>query len=218
MTESSARRVSLRPWLIGGAALLAAAVALWVWLPQQALAERLVRADAAVLLKDHELVAFAVKRAEPLYQQQCASCHGTHREGSASRGVPSLSDASWLYANNLVDLEQIVLYGIRSGHPKARNLTDMPAMGRSGQLSADDVEDAVQYLLQISRRPADALRAARGKNIYASKGNCFDCHATLYRSIYDGRHGVCPFRSRTLSALQARALAVSLRAGVQLRE
>jgi cytochrome c oxidase cbb3-type subunit 3 len=222
--------------------LLALAGALAAWLSQRALADELLRSEPAALLKNPALLGFAQRQAAPVYREQCAGCHGAHREGRP--GVPSLADDSWLYGKGLVDLEGIVRYGIRSGHPRARNLTDMPALGRIGQLSADEVEDVVQYLLQLGHQPAAADRATRGQGLYYGKGNCFDCHAsdaqgvtdygtpsllgngwiyggdhdTLYRSVYDGRHGLCPNRSKTLTALQIRALAVSLHEGVPTSE
>ena len=244
MNATLPRRRSIRIALSSVGLLLACAAALYGWLAQRATAAELLRADPAVLLKNPALVRFAQRQAAPAYQEHCAGCHGAHREGNRQRGAPSLADASWLYNNDLVGLEQIVLYGIRSGHPRARNLTDMPALGRIGQLTADEVEDAVQYVLSISNQAADADRAERGRALYNGKGNCYDCHAgdargvsdygtpsllgngwiyggdhdTLYRSVYDGRHGLCPNRSKTLTPLQVRALAVSLHEGVTKSE
>jgi cytochrome c oxidase cbb3-type subunit 3 len=228
-----------RVWLCLLVLVIAMAPTLFVWLPRRAEAARLVMSDPALVLKDPALVSLAQRLARPLYRDHCASCHGAQRQGDPSRGVPSLADAYWLYGDNPVDVEAIVLYGIRSGHPRARNLTDMPAMGRTGQLDAEEIEDVVNYVLQISHQSADSARAERGRVLFQGKGNCFDCHAndargvtdygtpaltgptwlyggdhdSLYRSVYDGRHGICPFRTRTLTALQARALTISLLGG-----
>jgi cytochrome c oxidase cbb3-type subunit 3 len=245
MTISLAPSRTLRTGLLFAAILVAGTVALYFWQSRRALDAELMRSAPAAVLKNTTLVDYAQRQAAPLYRDHCASCHGAQQDAAGRKpGVPSLADSDWLYGNSLVDLEQIVMYGIRSGHPRARNVTDMPALGRTGQLTDDEVEDAVQYVLQLSQKPADATRATRGRVIYTGKGNCFDCHAndargvtdygtpplngtgliyggdhdTLYRSVYDGRHGLCPNRARTLTPLQARVLAVSLHEGVSKRE
>ena len=225
------------PWILAAVLIAAATVVAWVLLTYRATEERLVSAEPARVLADPQLVALARRLAAPVYRQHCASCHGA--QGQGGHGVPALADADWLYGNNPVGLEQIVLYGIRSGHPRARNVTDMPGMGRSGQLTDAEVEDVVQFVLQLSGQAADAGRASSGRQVFYAKGNCFDCHASdargvtdygtpslrgphwmyggdhdsLYRSVYDGRHGLCPSRAHVLSALEARALAISLHEG-----
>jgi len=196
----------------------------------------LLRAEPATLLRSAALVRYAAARGEPVYRRACASCHGSQRRGDQRRGIPDLTSRHWLYGDDLVGVERTVLYGIRSGHPESRNLTDMPALVRSGQISANEALDAVEYLLLLSGRPAERVAAERGREIYQGKGNCYDCHAgdaagvmdygtpaltgpqwlyggdrtTLYNSIYNGRHGKCPAHVRTLGAAQARAVAVYL--------
>jgi cytochrome c oxidase cbb3-type subunit 3 len=142
----------------------------------------------------------------------------------------------WLYGNDPADVERTILYGIRSGHPKARNLTDMPALVRTGQITIDDAHDEVEYLQSLAGHPHDKAAAVRGRAIYYNKGNCYDCHAsdahgvtdygtpaltgplylyggdrdTLYQSILNGRHGICPAWINRLSPVQIRALAIFL--------
>jgi len=83
-------------------------------------------------------------------------------------------------------------------------------------------------------RTATRTRFKRGEAIFQDKGVCYDCHSrdgtgisdygapnltddewlyggddkTIYRSIYDGRHGVCPAWVGKLSFATIRALAV----------
>jgi cytochrome c oxidase cbb3-type subunit 3 len=137
-----------------------------------------------------------------------------------------------------VDVERTILYGIRSGHPKSRNITDMPALVHTGQIAPDDARDAVEYLQSLAGRPYDKPAALRGRSIYFGKGNCYDCHAndakgvtdygapalsgptwiyggdreSLYRSIVNGRHGMCPAWVNVLTPVQIRALALYLAA------
>lgn len=223
--------------------ILAAAFA-WYWFPRRALEAQLVRTEPSVLLKDAKLRDRAAAMGRPVYERHCASCHGVKGEGDRARGVPTMSDSDWLYGNEVADLEQTIMYGIRSGHPKSRNVADMPALGRTGQITDADARDAVEYVLQLSHQQHDPAAAERGKAIYFAKGNCFDCHAsdahgvtdygtpplvgtswlyggdrdTLYRSIYSGRHGKCPNWVNKLTPAEIRELAVMFHEGVLSRE
>ena len=223
-------------WLFGMVLLIAVSAAS-LWARRGADLERqLLRSEPQALMTDAQLVKFARGRAGSLFQQRCSSCHGGQARGGVPNraGVPNLASARSLYGDNLIDIERIVLYGIRSGHPLARNLTDMPALGRMGQITADEAHDVVEYLLRLSRRTHDDAAAERGSAVFRGNGNCYDCHAndaagvtdygtpaltgpgwlyggdrqSLYESVYSGRHGLCPAHTRVLSAADARALAV----------
>jgi cytochrome c oxidase cbb3-type subunit 3 len=197
----------------------------------------LLRTWPSDLQRDPQLLRTAAKAATALYVGQCASCHGADLTGDRARGVPSLIAPEKIYGDGGIgDLENTILYGVRSGHPKAHNVTDMPAEGRTHQLTAEQIADVVEYLLSLNRKPHDAAAAQRGQAVFYDAGNCFDCHGgdaqgnadygapslvgsnwiygddrrSLYQSVYDGRHGLCPAWSRTLSAAQVRALAALL--------
>ena len=207
-----------------------------VWNRQHRLAEELLTTEPSRIRKNPALLSQAAHMARPLYLRHCAGCHGPALQGNPARGVPDLARNAWLYGNNPVDVERTILYGIRSGHPKSRNVTDMPALARSGQITPDDARDAVEYLQSVAGRPHDAAAALRGRAIYYNKGNCYDCHAndakgvtdygtpaltgpvylyggdreTLYQSILSGRHGQSPAWINVLSPVQIRALALYL--------
>jgi cytochrome c oxidase cbb3-type subunit 3 len=197
---------------------------------------RLLRADPAQILGDPALATQAIDLGVPVYRRHCATCHGADRRGNRARGVPNLAAGAWLYGSDPVQVEQTILYGIRSGHPKARNVTDMPALVRSGQITAAEAEDAVEFVESLAGASSDPDKALRGRALYAGKGNCVDCHArdargvsdygapaltgplwlyggdrpTLYSSIVNGRHGVCPAWIHRLTPLQIRAVTVYL--------
>jgi cytochrome c oxidase cbb3-type subunit 3 len=199
----------------------------------------LLRAQADTILDNPALVRYAEKRAPQIYQKHCVSCHGATLQGDRSKGAPNLADNVWLYGTGSIsDIETTILYGIRSGHPKSRNLIDMPALGRTGHLSPRDVEDVVDYVLSISGQAYDADAAGRGLRIYRGEGACYDCHGadakgisdygtpgltgrggawlyggdkeSLRKSIVDGRHGRCPAWIGTLDFVQIRSLSVYL--------
>lgn len=199
--------------------------------------ERLVASFADTLPGDQELHAYALALARPAYTQHCARCHGAAFQGDARRGVPDLRRGVWLYDFGRVsDIERTILYGIRSGHGRARNVTDMPAMGLTRRLAADEISDVASYVFSLSHPGGDAASIARGAAIYQGKGECFDCHgadasgnidwgvpaltgatwlyggtkAAIITSIHDGRHGMCPAWIGVLEPATIRALAVLL--------
>jgi cytochrome c oxidase cbb3-type subunit 3 len=225
-------------WRLSGLALvlLLGVVAVMLWTRQRHIASELLRADPAEILKSPALLREAMQIGQPPYQRHCQTCHGPSLQGDVARGVPNLAGNVWLYGNDPVDVERTILYGIRSGHPKSRNLTDMPAPVRTGQITADDARDAVEYVQSLADHPYEKAAALRGRAIYYGKGNCYDCHAndakgvtdygtpaltgptwiyggdreSLYQSIVNGRHGKCPAWVDVLTPVQIRALALYL--------
>jgi cytochrome c oxidase cbb3-type subunit III len=169
--------------LAGSACLMAA-----VFLRQSVIERRLLRADPNVLPSNPALMRFAVDRGGALFEVHCAACHGTKGQADPARGIPSLSDADWLYGTGLVsDIEQVVRYGIRSSHPKAWNLAIMPAYATPRPnprdaaiqpLSPGNIRDLVEFLFTEQGRKADPTAAARGAGLFAGAGGCYDCHAS----------------------------------------
>ena len=195
----------------------------------------LVREDPDNIPSIPRLETFAEKRGRDAYLGSCASCHGETLRGSQEKGVPDLTDGDWLYDYGRVsDIERTVLYGIRSGHGKSHNVTDMPPIGRQRTLAAEEVSDVGAYVLKLSGREADAAAAMRGSQLFQEKGVCYDCHGrdgegnsdygapnltvakwlyggdveAISASIYDGRHGVCPAWIGKRSFAAIRAIAV----------
>jgi len=205
---------------------------------------RLLRADPDAIAGDASLSRFAADHGAPIFHARCASCHGDHGEGDPSRGVPNLSDHDWLYGEGQVsDIERVVDYGIRAPGPKSWNMAVMPALatpnpgGEKGlqPLSPGDIDDVIDYLMQLEHRPHDKAAAARGEVIYQTRGACYDCHGAdaggdsaigapnladhiwlygdggrkaIFRSIARGRHGMCPAWIKLLSPAQIREVAV----------
>lgn len=56
----------------------------------------------------------AVKRAQPLFIEQCSKCHGEAGKGDVSRGIPNLTDADWLYGGDKATI-RASLQGPRGG-------------------------------------------------------------------------------------------------------
>ena len=221
-------------WGLAGVASLIAAAAAIAWSHQRSIESSLLRTQPTQILADSRLLRHALDEGRPLYLKHCATCHGADLQGNPQRGVPDLAKHAWLYGNDPTDVERTILYGIRSGHPKARNVADMPAEVRTGQITAGDAHDVVEFLQKLAGAPHDEAMAARGRAIYFDKGNCYDCHAddargvidygtpallgpvylyggdrdTLFQSVLNGRHGICPAWINRLKPAQIRALAL----------
>lgn len=230
--------------LIGAGVVAVAAIALWIasLVHTGRLQARLLTTDPDKVAATPELVHYAASLARPAYARNCASCHGAEMQGDQTRGAPNLRDQTWLYdAGGVGDLERTILYGIRSGLGKSRNITDMPAMGRTLQLSPAEIQDVETFMLSLTRPEKDVGAIQRGSVIFQTKGSCYDCHSSdaqgnpdygapnladndwlyggdskaVYSSIYNGRHGVCPAWIGKLKPAVIRALAVYIHTTAQ---
>lgn len=118
--------------------------------------------------KSPELMSYALRGGETIFKNNCSSCHGTG--GAGSKGFPNLNDDDWLWGGKLEDIYQTLLYGIRSGHEKAR-FSQMPAFGLDKILNKGEIHEVMNYVLSLS-----------GKGKYSKKGeeifmaNCASCH------------------------------------------
>ena len=97
-----------------------------------------------------------------LFLNNCAQCHGS--DGGGSRGFPSLRDNDWLWGGAPEQIKTSIADG-RTGV--------MPAQGAILG-TADDVKDVAHYVLSLSGRTHDGLRAHRGKAKFATA--CVACH------------------------------------------
>jgi cytochrome c oxidase cbb3-type subunit 3 len=159
-----------------------------VLLRQSTLEGRLLRADPSALPSNTALMGFALNRGRALFEVHCAACHGSQGQADPARGIPSLSDADWLYGTGLVsDIEEVVRFGIRSSHPRAFHLAVMPAYAtpqpgaKSSSilpLSPGNIRDLVEFLFREQGRKPDPAAAARGALLFAGAGGCYDCHAS----------------------------------------
>lgn len=196
---------------------------------RSALSARLASADAATILKDHELSQLALSLGESAFGDNCATCHGAG--GRGARSFPRLADDVWLWGGKLEDIERTIKYGIRSDHPDTRT-SEMPAFGRDELLPSSEINDLVQFVLQKSGQPADSQAAARAQPVF--EANCASCHgadlhgdrskgsanltdkdwlyggdaATIRRTIYGPRNGVMPAWVNRLDPATIRALAI----------
>lgn len=98
-----------------------------------------------------------------LYLTYCMQCHGANAEGA--KGFPNLTDKDWLYGGNPEKIKETINNG-RQGQ--------MPAFGAA--FGEEKVKDVANYVLQLSGRKHNELRAERGASTYQQV--CIACHGT----------------------------------------
>jgi cytochrome c oxidase cbb3-type subunit 3 len=120
--------------------------------------DRYLKQDIAAVAADPE----ARRIGQRLFLTYCAQCHGSDAGGA--RGFPNLRDRDWLYGGDPQTIKTSIAEG-RTGV--------MPALGAAVG-SDEDVKDVAHYVLKLSNRTHDSLRAARGSTKF--KAICAACH------------------------------------------
>jgi cytochrome c oxidase cbb3-type subunit 3 len=213
------------------------------------------------IAKSIRMSATAMTLGKSVYERACVACHGADLKGIHDQHTPDLTDAEWRFSGDDLasggstkypsDVEWTVLYGIRSGHPNARgaeadmlaydpqyrNEEDIKDYGADRFLTSEEIDEVVEYVLQISGQPADAAKAAQGDALFhnGTKGNCNDCHgdeatgndtigstnltqkdlylwgsdrASILESINRGRRGVMPEFAGILTPEEIKAVSI----------
>ncbi len=179
--------------------------------------------------KDPKLQAYAQQVGQSVFGDNCATCHGI--SGTGSKGYANLRDDVWLWGGKLEDIQYTITHGIRSGAEGAR-VSQMPAYGRDEMLKLEQIDDLTEYVVNLSRRPANAAAVARATPLFEAQ--CSACHgpqgqgnqqlgapnltdadwlfgadrASIRGQIYAGNGGVMPAWSGRLSPETIKALSV----------
>lgn len=86
-------------------------------------------------LSGREANEAAVERARPIFEAQCAACHGADGRGNQALGAPNLTDGIWLYGGDRTTLHETLVNG-RAGV--------MPAW--TGRLGEQDIIALAVYV------------------------------------------------------------------------
>lgn len=192
---------------------------------------KLVAADLATIPANNELKTFAVSAGASLFKNNCAQCHGSGAAGVQGKGYPNLLDNDWLWGGDMTAIHATITHGIRNTTDEDARLSQMPAFGVDGILEKPQIDQVVQYVLQISGQDHDAALATAGTTVFAE--NCVACHgedgkgmrdfgapnltdaiwlyggsvATLTETVTKARYGVMPAWTGKLSEDEIRAVA-----------
>jgi cytochrome c oxidase cbb3-type subunit 3 len=173
--------------------------------------EQISTSSLQQIQQNPDLMQFVLNAGKSAFQQNCSACHGKGHQGGF--GYPNLNDDDWLWGGSVDDIYQTLLYGIRSGHDKAR-ANQMPSFGLDGVLKSSEIKDVASFVRSLSGlEPTND----NGAKIFAN--NCVACHGNngkgnqslgapnltdkiwlyssdpleVYKTIYYSRAGVMPF-------------------------
>ncbi|UUX50318.1 cytochrome-c oxidase, cbb3-type subunit III [Nisaea acidiphila] len=178
---------------------------------------------------DSELLNFALAGGRSAFAVNCSQCHGQGAQGFV--GYPNLNDDAWIWGGKPDEIMTTILYGIRSDHDDTR-YSEMPAFGRDGLLERPQINEVVEYVLQISGQDHDSGMATAGKDVFVEQ--CAACHGengegiretgaprltdsiwlyggdrdTLRATVTNARYGVMPAWTGRLDEATIKQLAV----------
>ena len=179
---------------------------------------------------DRDLQQFALAMGESLFGDNCATCHGAG--GRGAKGYPVLADDDWIWDGTLDGIEITLRHGIRHLADENTRYSEMPAYGKQGFLTGDQIDDVTEYVLNLSGRAEDQEAVTRGAVTFQSQ--CAACHSAagtgdraqgapnltdaiwlfgserqeIYDSIYFARNAHMPAWEGRLDDASIKALAV----------
>jgi cytochrome c oxidase cbb3-type subunit 3 len=124
--------------------------------------------------KNKELYDYALNSGKVTFANNCQPCHGV--AGSGRPGFPVLASDAWLWGGTLDAIQQTITYGIRSGHPQARD-SQMPRFGVDGILTPAQIDTVSYYVRFLEGHPepgVDPKVMSNAKQIFMD--NCAPCH------------------------------------------
>ena len=120
--------------------------------------DKFLKQDLKAVAADAE----ARQMGQRLFLTYCAQCHGSDAGGG--KGFPNLRDNDWLYGGEPENIRESITNG-RNGV--------MPSQGAA--VGGDEgAKDVAHYVLSLSGRTHDSLRAFRGKSRFTTI--CAACH------------------------------------------
>ena len=119
--------------------------------------DKYAKTDLKQLAADPAALAIGQK----LFLNNCAQCHSSDARGG--KGYPNLTDTHWIWGGEPEMIKETITNGRKAV---------MPPWG--AVLGDDGVKDMAHYVLSLNGRTFDSLRAARGKEKFAT--TCVACH------------------------------------------
>ncbi|MFT4742233.1 MAG: cytochrome c oxidase cbb3-type subunit 3 [Yoonia sp.] len=130
----------------------------------------LTEIDLGVLKDNPDLQRFAYANGAAVFRTNCSQCHGSGAAGAL--GYPNLLDDDWLWGGAIQDIALSIDHGIRNETDADAHWSQMPAYGEV--LSSDEIDNAVQYVMQLAGSDFDVEMANAGAVIFDEQ--CSACH------------------------------------------
>ncbi|MCX7282490.1 MAG: cytochrome-c oxidase, cbb3-type subunit III [Novosphingobium sp.] len=187
------------------------------------------RASIEQIAADPRLRRAAIDGGRAAFKVNCIQCHGNGAAGSA--GYPNLNDDDWLWGGDVATIHQTLVDGVRQPGDDATRMSQMPAFGRDGILTASQVQDVVSHVRVLAKAEQGSASAQRGTQLFAD--NCAVCHgangegnrtvgaprlndaiwlyggsrAALTQTVTNARYGVMPAWGSRLDPVTVKMLA-----------
>jgi cytochrome c oxidase cbb3-type subunit 3 len=137
--------------------------------------DKVAAASFDQIRKDPALLAAAQTAGHITFANNCQPCHGAG--GAGAVGYPALAAGAWIWGGKVEEIEQTLIYGIRSGQEQARN-SQMPNFGGDGLLKSAEIQNVADYVAAtfygVPRADATPAEVKAGAAIFAE--NCASCH------------------------------------------
>ncbi len=133
---------------------------------------RLISTSLEEIEADGQLLQFAQAAGESAFGDNCATCHGAG--GRGAKGYPVLADDVWLWDGTLDGIQYTLRHGIRHEDDPDTRFSAMPAFGRDGILSSQEVDIMTDYVLHLSGQEIGAQALQQGQQIWDMQ--CAVCH------------------------------------------
>lgn len=163
------------------------------------------------------------------FRVNCVQCHGAGAAGG--KGYPNLNDDDWLWGGDIAAIHTTLLHGVRQPGDDATRMSQMPAFGRDGILTAAQIEDVASHVRVISHQEGPSASSKRGAELFVQ--NCAACHgpegkgtrqlgapnltdaiwlyggdrATIVQTVTNARYGVMPAWGQRLDPVTIKMLA-----------
>ena len=113
----------------------------------------------------------AVAGGRAAFKVNCVQCHGSGAAGSQTLGYPNLNDDDWLWGGDLATIQTTITHGARDPSDGQTRQSQMPAFGRDGILTAEQIGEVADHVLSLSGKAQDN---AAGAQLFEQ--NCAVCH------------------------------------------
>jgi cytochrome c oxidase cbb3-type subunit 3 len=113
----------------------------------------------------------AVAGGRAAFKVNCVQCHGSGAAGSQTLGYPNLNDDDWLWGGDLATIQATITHGARDPSDGQTRVSQMPAFGRDGILTAEQIGQVADHVLSLSGKAQDN---AAGAQLFEQ--NCAVCH------------------------------------------
>ena len=139
---------------------------------RQAMNGKIAAMDIHAILSDEDVRAFAVSAGASIFKVNCVQCHGSGAQGGP--GYPNLNDDSWIWGGKPEQVQQTIAHGIRATDDADTRDSQMPAFGKDALLTAEQITQVANRVLQLGGLDHDATAANAGATVFTE--NCAACH------------------------------------------